>query len=157
MKMICCSLCAYTTRFPSYLKRHMLTHEETRRIICDKCGSQFKSTSAFNLHVRETHGSAAHVCGTCGLEFTHKRALERHMLCHSDEMHFACSHCGYKCRRKQDLDRHMRTMHSGKRRRKRYEESLATFLATLQITFTREFTVKTSTFGGRKFAEPHQN
>ena len=26
--MLCCPKCSYTTRFPSYLKRHLLTHEE---------------------------------------------------------------------------------------------------------------------------------
>ena len=103
----------------------MLTHQETRAIVCGKCGSQFKTTSAYNLHVREKHESNAHVCQTCGLEFTHRRALERHILCHSDVMHYGCTLCGYKCRRKQDLDRHLRTMHSGNVRRKRHEEVLA--------------------------------
>ena len=125
--MLCCSQCEYTTKFPSYLRRHMLTHQETRAIVCGKCGSQFKTTSAYNLHVREKHGSNAHVCQTCGLEFTHRRAMERHILCHSDVMHYGCTLCGYKCRRKQDLDRHLRTMHSGKVRRKRHEEVLANF------------------------------
>ena len=150
--MLCCSQCEYTTKFPSYLRRHMLTHQETRSIVCGKCGSQFKTTSAYNLHVREKHESNAHVCQTCGLEFTHRRALERHILCHSDVMHYGCTLCGYKCRRKQDLDRHLRTMHSGKPRRKRHEEFLATFFSTLKVTFTREFTVKAPTFGGRKSA-----
>ena len=130
----------------------MLTHEEARRMVCIECGSLFKSTSALNLHVREKHNSSAHVCQTCGLEFTHRRALDRHMLCHSDVMHYGCTLCGYRCRRKQDLDRHTRAMHSGKVRRKRHEELLASFFNTLQITFTREFTVKEPTFGGRKFA-----
>ena len=150
--MMCCSLCSYRTRSPSYLKRHQLTHEETRRSVCNECGSRFKTTSALNLHVREKHNSSAHVCQTCGLEFTHRRALDRHTLCHSDEMHFGCSLCGYRCRRKQDLDRHVRAMHSGKVRRKRHEESLAIFFSTLQVPFTREFTVKAATFGGRSFA-----
>ena len=79
--MLCCLKCSYRTRFPSYLKRHLLTHEETRRMVCIECGSLFKSTSALNLHVREKHNSSAHVCQTCGLEFTHRRALDRHMLC----------------------------------------------------------------------------
>ena len=82
----------------------MLTHQETRAIVCGKCGSRFKTTSARNLHVREKHESNAHVCETCGLEFTHQRALDKNMLCHSDVMHYGCTLCGYRCRRKQDLD-----------------------------------------------------
>ncbi len=150
--MLCCKLCGYRTKFESWLKRHLLAHEDVRTIVCSECGSQFKTTSAYYLHVREKHNSNAHVCETCGLEFTHKRALLRHMLCHKDDKPIACTQCGYRCKRKQDIDRHLRTMHSGKLRRKRHEEDLAGFFGTLQITFTREFTVKAATFGGRKFA-----
>ena len=150
--MQCCSICAYTTPFPSYLLRHMLTHDAARSLRCNECGSQFKTTSAFNLHVREKHASNAHVCQTCGAEFTHKRTLDRHKLCHSDYMHFCCTLCGYQCRRKQDLDRHLRAMHSGRPHRKIHEEHLASFFCALDITFTREYTVNAPTFGGRKFA-----
>ena len=153
-QMICCQLCGYSTKFQSWFKRHLLTHDDVRTIICNECGSQFKTTSAYNLHVREKHGTNnTNVCQTCGLAFTQRRALERHLLCHSDDKPIACTHCGYRCKRKQDLDRHLRTMHSaGKARRKRHEEFLAGFFRTLQITFTREFTVKVDTFGGRRSA-----
>ena len=150
--MLCCNLCGYTTKFQSWLKRHLLAHEDVRTIVCNECGSKFKTTSAFNLHVRETHASAVHVCQTCGLEFTHMRALDRHLLCHNDDKPIACSLCGYTCKRKQDLDRHVRAMHSGKIRRKRHEEFLASFFEALQVTFTREYTVKVATFEGRKSA-----
>jgi len=43
-------------------------------------------------------------------------------------------------------------MHSGKVRRKRHEEALASFFVTLGINFTREFVVKVATFSGRKSA-----
>ena len=102
--------------------------------------------------MREKHASCAHLCQTCGLEFTHKRALERHLLCHSDDKPIACTECGYTCKRKQDIARHMRAMHSGKVRRKRHEEFLASFFASLQVTFTREYTIKIATFDGRKSA-----
>ena len=150
--MLCCDLCGYRTKFQSWLKRHLLAHGDVRTIVCLECGSQFKSTSAYYLHVREKHNSNAHVCRECGLEFTHRRALERHMVCHNDDKPIACTQCGYRCKRKQDLDRHLRAMHSGKPRRKRHEEFLAAIFCTQQITFTREFTVKVATFGGRKFA-----
>ncbi len=151
--MLCCELCGYRTKFQSWLKRHLLTHAEVRTLVCKECGSQFKTVSAYNLHVLEKHASCAHVCQTCRLEFTHRRALERHLLCHNDDKPIACSLCGYTCKRKQDLDRHARAMHSGgQKRRKRHEELLAGFFASLQVTFTREYIVKVATFERRKSA-----
>ena len=133
--------------------RHKLVHSDAQPYSCSICGSKFKTSSAYLLHVRERHASSAHACVVCGLSFTQKRALDRHMLCHSDQMHHGCSLCGYRCRRKQDLHRHIRAMHSGKPRRRRHEENLAAFFTDqLQTSFTREFTVKASTFAGRKFA-----
>ena len=147
-----CPLCSYTTKYPSYLKRHGFAHTSAKAISCELCGAKFKEECAYRLHVKETHASRAHICEMCGLEFTHRRALERHLLCHSDEKPIACAKCGYACKRKQDLHRHTRAMHSGKPRRKQHEEILAGFFTSLHVTFTREYTLKIATFGGRKSA-----
>lgn len=150
--MPCCDLCGYIAKYPSYLARHMLRHGEAKAYVCIACGSQFKTSSAFNLHMREKHAPEVHVCQTCGMQFKQRRVLERHVLCHSDEKPFACTQCGYTCKRKQDLTRHVRAMHTGKKRRHRYEEQLAEFFGSLKICFTREYTVRAATFAGRKFA-----
>ena len=151
--MYSCRLCSYTTRFPSYLKRHSFVHNPVKSITCNLCGSKFKEQCAYRLHMKEKHGSGAHVCHICGLEFTYKRVLERHILCHADIKSFSCSLCGYKCKRKQDLRRHTRAMHSAARpRRKTHEETTASIFVSMHIEFTREFVVKTNTFAARKSA-----
>ena len=106
IKMYRCSLCSYTTRFPSYLKRHSFVHNPTKFITCSLCSSKFKENCAYRLHMKEKHGPRAHVCHICGLEFTYQRVLEIHLLCHEDCKPISCSFCGYKCKRKQDLRRH---------------------------------------------------
>ena len=76
------------------------------------------------------------------------------MLCHLDEKTIACGQCGYTCRRKQDLVRHVRAMHDSNHKagRKRHDKFVASIFCTLQVTFTREFTVQVQTFAGRKSA-----
>ena len=150
--MLCCPLCSYSTKFPSYLKRHCSVHTTVKAISCDVCGAKFKEACAYRLHVKEKHASGAHACQTCGLEFTHRRTLDRHILCHSAEKPIACAQCGYRCKRKQDLEQHIRCMHTGKPRRKRHEECLASFFLTLSIDFTRECVIKVDTFAGRRSA-----
>ena len=80
-----------------------------------------------------------------------KRVLERHMLCHQ-EATLMCDQCGYKCRRKQDLARHVRAMHTGKVRRRRHEEFIATLFRNVGVIFIREFVIRVATYAGRKFA-----
>lgn len=104
------------------------------------------------MHLREKHANERHTCHICGAGFSQKRTLARHTLIHLDDKPFACDRCGYTCRRKQDLARHVHAMHSGKVRRKAHEERIADVLHTLQIKFTREYTIKARTFADRQFA-----
>ena len=141
--MYSCSLCSYTTKFASSLKRHSYVHVSEKSITCNLCGSKFKETCAYRLHMKEKHGPRAHVCHICGLGFQYQRVLERHLLCHEDIKPFSCSTCGYTCKRKQDLIRHTRAMHSADRpRRKIHEETIASIFVSMQIAFTREFVIK---------------
>ena len=153
-EMYCCNICGYTTKFRSYLSRHMHVHSDTRAYTCSICGSKFKTQSAYLLHMRERHGGQVrYTCQICVAEFAQQRTLDRHMLCHKDEKPFACSQCGYSCRRKQDLVCHVAAMHgSSKARRKRHEEHVAQLFCSLRVTFTREFTIRVCTFGSRTSA-----
>ena len=151
--MYSCSLCSYTTRFPSYLKRHSYVHIPEKPITCNLCCSKFKEECAYRLHMKDKHGPRDHVCHVCGMGFKYKRVFERHLLCHEESKPISCSVCGYKCKRKQDLIRHTRAMHSAERpRRKIHEENIASIFMSMHIAFTREFVIKANTFEGRKSA-----
>ena len=119
------NICGFVAKFPSYLKRHQLKHEEGHQYECEACGTKFKTSSAYYMHLREKHANEQHICQICGAGFSQKRTLERHILIHLDDKPFACDRCGYTCRRKQDLIRHVHAMHSGKVRRKAHEERIA--------------------------------
>ena len=139
-----CSLCSYTTRFESYMRRHSFVHTSEKSITCNLCGSKFKEQCAYRLHMKEKHGPRAHVCRICGLAFTYQRVLDRHLLCHEDIKRFSCSVCGYKCKRKHDLIQHTRAMHSpNKPRRKTHEEATASIFvssfSSASITLCIEF------------------
>ena len=151
--MLCCDQCGYVTRFPSWLTRHLLVHQDAKAFFCNTCRSSFKTSSAYQLHLREKHGAGAYICEECGAQFQHKRVLERHCLCHRDERPFACGQCSYRSKRKHDVDFHIRAMHSdGKPRRKRHEEALASLFVSWEISFVREYVVKVHTFQNRKSA-----
>ncbi len=139
--MNCCPLCSYSTRFPSWLSRHLLRHQDAKPYAC-KCGIRFKTVSALNLHNKEIHSDTLYTCEICGFTCKQKRILDRHLLVHYEEKPIACDKCEYTCRRKQDLQIHMKCMHAGKPRRKRYEESIALFLGDLHLKYCREFVVK---------------
>ena len=153
IKMYRCSLCSYTTRFASYLKRHSYVHIPEKPRTCNLCCSKFKEECAYRLHMKENHGSLDHVCHLCGMVFKYKRVFARHLLCHEESKPISCSVCGYKCKRKQDLIRHTRAMHSAERpRRKTHEEAIASIFVPMHIEFANEFVAKTNTFAARKSA-----
>ena len=139
--MLCCQLCDYTTKFRSWLARHHLVHEGTRRHVCDECGAQFKTVSALNLHIK-LHAGEVLSCEICGFTSRHPRVLARHRLVHEEEKRIHCSKCRYSCRRLMDLRKHMVSMHSGRPFRKRSEEQCALVFAELGVPFEREVRVK---------------
>ena len=71
--MYTCRLCSYTTRFPSYLKRHSFVHNPVKSITCNLCGSKFKEQCAYRLHMKEKHGSGAHA--QCSLSLSEAKLL----------------------------------------------------------------------------------
>ena len=139
--MLCCGLCSYQTKFPSWLRKHSVVHEEDRKFICETCSAAFKNLSALNLH-RATHRDNVYKCGLCSFACKHKRTLDRHLVVHTDEKPYKCPHCMFRGRREQDVKVHIRCMHTGKPRRKRREEAVAELLNALSLPFDREFTIR---------------
>ena len=134
--MLCCSQCAYTTKFPSYLKRHMLRHTGAKQFPCDVCGQRFRTISERNMH-RRVHDPAEHTCAICSFKTPLKKVLDRHMLVHAEEKPIQCPHCNYRCRRNMDLRKHIISMHTGRPRRKRSEEALCALLSEMGVPFKR--------------------
>ena len=146
-----CSLCPYTTHFPSWLKRHSLVHTRSRDFACDECGNQFRTVSELNTH-RKLHAGEFNTCAVCGFKSRLKKVLDTHLLVHEEEKRIQCPECTFCCKRRSDLKSHMMSMHSGKPRRKRFEEDCCVILADMGVPFQREVVVQFSTEAARKFA-----
>ena len=138
--MLCCGLCNYTTKFPSWMARHSLVHSGTRRHVCTECGATFKSASALSLHRKKHFGDILR-CDVCDFTTRHPRVLDRHRLVHEEECRYQCSECRYSCKRLMDLRKHMVSMHSGRPFRKRSEEQCALLFVELGVPFEREIRV----------------
>ena len=139
--MLCCPLCTYATKFPSWLRKHSVVHSKGHRpFVCDACGLSFTSLSNLNHH-KKTHEAPSFVCSLCDFKCTQKRILVTHVRVHSDDRPFRCEFCQYSTKRKSDLSIHHRCMHTGRPRKKRREEDVAGIFDALSIRYVREYTI----------------
>ena len=146
-----CSLCEYTAKCPSYLARHMLRHTQDKQFPCNVCGQRFRTISERNMH-RRIHDSIQLTCAICNFTSPLKKVLDRHMLVHQEEKHIQCPHCNYRCRRLMDLKKHVVSMHTGRPRRKRYEEACCALLSEMGVPYEREVTIQFPCPAKRKYA-----
>ena len=149
--MLCCAVCSYTTKYPSYLARHSLKHTKRKDFPCEVCGQRFRTISERNMHSR-IHDSTQLTCAMCDFKTPLKKVLDRHMLVHQEEKRIQCPHCNYRCRRLMDLRKHIVSMHSGRPRRKRYEESCCALLSEMSVPYQREVTIQFPCPAKRKYA-----
>ena len=149
--MLCCAVCSYTTTYPSYLARHSLKHTKRKDFPCEVCGQRFRTISERNMHSR-IHDSTQLTCAICDFKTPLKKVLDRHMLVHQEEKRIQCPHCNYCCRRLMDLRKHIVSMHSGRPRRKRYEESCCALLSEMSVPYQREVTIQFPCPAKRKYA-----
>lgn len=139
--MLKCPCCPYVARCQGWLRKHALVHD-VAKYACHLCGRRFKTVSNLNLHLREYHspGPAYH-CALCEFATQRKRALDVHLRLHSDEKPYACPHCLFRAKRKFEISLHVQSMHTGRPRRKRREETVANTFNTLAVSYRREQTV----------------
>ena len=98
------------------LHRHMASHSQEQRFICDQCGKVFFHLDNLNLHIKY-HKDMQHVhhCSFCQEKFRGYRSLQTHM----DDHHSApipCPVC-QKLYKKRRLLRHMRAKHGQDRKK----------------------------------------
>ena len=114
-----CQLCPYTSRFPSYLKRHLASIHNigVTWYQCHMCDSKFKDKSNFKRHLASIHyiGVTWHQCHLCDYKGKRKSHLTKHLLYKHDigvvSWH-QCHLCDYKTKvSKFILKRHMAEKH----------------------------------------------
>ncbi|KAJ2314767.1 Strongly-conserved Zn-finger binding protein (TFIIIA) [Coemansia sp. RSA 2611] len=113
-----CTECPQSFKYPSQLRRHLMTHSEELRYRCghEGCGLAFAKWSQLQTH-RAVHKPKSYTCEVCGKKFAKRHALNVHLIRHDpDRPIFACTHgeCTKFYIDGNALKAHVRTVHSGR-------------------------------------------
>ncbi|XP_018022034.1 uncharacterized protein LOC108678185 [Hyalella azteca] len=107
-----CSLCDYSTKNKFSMKRHLDTHFNRRRFVCEACGKAFMSLLNLQDHHAFVHSTEKKFnCSHCCSAFKTRSTLVRHMQRHSDNKPYKC-HCGNKYKRLSGLKKHKLMAHN---------------------------------------------
>ena len=114
-----CSMCFYTCRTKTELRRHVITQHQVAPLpnttLCHVCGQQFKVTINVQKHLAEVHGIVEdslkkYVCDQCGNEYILKQSFRKHQLTHRGKI-IPCQVCDKLFATHDHLRRHYNTVH----------------------------------------------
>lgn len=112
-KDIECSLCKFTCRQPSHLKRHMLMHTGEKPHRCEHCPKQFAQKTDLNRHMSLHASQYDFHCNSCGRGFPNQHLTSEHeTTCRTKR--YACDQCDHVTFSIGNLHLHKRT-HTGER------------------------------------------
>ena len=118
-----CSYCAYTTGFPSNLKRHNLKAHEDDQSIDGSTSSPIESEEKAQeeeifdleepLDSNETKSEKKRVlCRECGKEFASNQNLNIHTKAVHELVKYPCDDCGHQSTNKSNLKSHKKKKHT---------------------------------------------
>ena len=109
-----CRECPRAFRRPSYLKKHSVTHTGIKPFTCRECPRAFRRPSDLEKHAVTHAREKTFKCEQCPKAFRWPSDLEKHSLTHTGEKPFECRECPRAFRRPSDLEKHAVT-HSGEK------------------------------------------
>jgi len=103
-----CNICGAAFILPHHLVRHNMVHTGVRPFECETCHKQFTRKAGLAQHEYVHTGIRPYVCEvpTCGKQFTDRSTLRRHLLTHSREKPFLCKECEKTFRTKSACRKH---------------------------------------------------
>lgn len=103
-----CDLCGAAFILPHHLVRHNLIHSGVRPYQCNICNKQFTRKAGLTQHQFVHTGVRPYACDfpTCDKQFTDRTTLRRHLLTHSSEKPFICKECDKTFRTKSACRKH---------------------------------------------------
>lgn len=119
-KLYSCETCNKIFPRLSYLKRHMMSHNEEKPFICELCKKGFSRKDHLNQHMK-SHVKGEYECDECKKVFTRADHLTRHKNCKHNghekvigEKKFKCTVClkGFTTEKYREV--HMRS-HTGEK------------------------------------------
>ncbi|KAB0790885.1 hypothetical protein PPYR_14972 [Photinus pyralis] len=115
-KLYDCTHCDRSFRWLRNLKRHSLTHNQSKPFTCDQCEFRSNRKDALHNHVSNKHVDAdkPYKCEHCALSFAQRYTLARHMQTHAEDKPYKCADCDFSCKFESYLKRHLSTHVVGK-------------------------------------------
>lgn len=103
-----CEVCGAAFILPHHLVRHNLIHTGDRPFQCEVCNKSFTRKAGLTQHQYVHNGIRPFVCDVegCGKQFTDRTTLRRHSLTHSREKPFICKECDKTFRTKSACRKH---------------------------------------------------
>lgn len=112
LKLVECSLCKFTCKRPSHLKRHMLMHTGERPHKCEHCPKSFAQKTDLNRHMGTHAALYNYHCDSCGRGFSTELESTKHKQ-NCKTKRYICDECNYMTFSIGNLKLHQRR-HTGK-------------------------------------------
>lgn len=109
-KVFRCSVCPFTSRVQTLVKRHEKIHLKKKFFKCTKCNYVTHMKARFTKHVKY-HSMPMIKCDVCDFKTPYKWNLDRHMKNHMGDGAFKCSACNFTADIKQSLTVHEMNHH----------------------------------------------
>ena len=111
-----CTICYKKFTRKDSLKRHLLTHGNSKSYRCDRCSCHFNRRDYLQKHMRRVHlkptsitndlKTNEYICSVCNKQFKWKHNLIQHKMIHSENNPNVCKICGAKFARSSHLKEH---------------------------------------------------
>ncbi|KAH3877585.1 hypothetical protein DPMN_001460, partial [Dreissena polymorpha] len=108
-----CNICGQVLKYRSYLKAHMLNHQEADKVTCEVCGETFPDSKQLTDHKRSQHQTGKPFkCQYCDKQFGSNALCKQHMLIHTGLKKYVCDVCGKGFMSRKHFHDHLR-LHNG--------------------------------------------